>query len=308
MIAGGQTATYSYLGNGQTWILQADQHPLHPGNSHPNAHVEACGNLSNWTPDLVNNFPQDDADPIVDIYCGLVSGSYDPNDKNGYPTGISNDHYVLPNQQLQYIIRFQNTGTDTAFTVVIRDTLDTDINIFTVVPGTASHPYIFKMYGPRVLEWTFQNILLPDSTTNQAGSHGFASFQADLAPNLSSGTQITNVADIYFDFNEPVITNQTLHTINDQLQVINTTEVNELIVDGQMIRIFPNPTTNQINIQIPIEFMGSAYSIVNSMGKTIMTGKFNSENSTINLNNLSSGIYMIKIGKDSRHTFKIIKN
>ena len=60
MIAGGQTVSYCYPGNGQTWILQADQHPLHPGNSHPNAHVEACGDTSNWTPGGVNTFPLDD--------------------------------------------------------------------------------------------------------------------------------------------------------------------------------------------------------------------------------------------------------
>ena len=69
--------------------------------------------------------------------------------------------------------RFQNTGTDTAFTVVIRDTLDIDFDIFSVVSGVSSHSYEFKMYGPRVLEWTFNDINLPDSAANQEGSNGF---------------------------------------------------------------------------------------------------------------------------------------
>jgi uncharacterized repeat protein (TIGR01451 family) len=223
MIQGGTTVTYSYLGNGQTWILQADQHPLHPGNSHPNAHVEACGDITNWTPDIVNNFPQDDADPVVDIYCGLVTGSYDPNDKTGFPLGIGQSHDILPNTDLQYVIRFQNTGTDTAFTVVIRDTLDTDLNIFTVTPGVSSHNYSFTMYGPRVLEWTFNNINLPDSSANEPESHGFATFQVKQVPNLASGTEINNNVGIYFDFNDPIITNTTLHTINPCINSITET-------------------------------------------------------------------------------------
>jgi uncharacterized repeat protein (TIGR01451 family) len=223
MIQGGTTVTYSYFGNGQTWILQADQHPLHPGNSHPNAHVEACGDVSNWTPDLVNNFPQDDADPIVDIYCGWVTGAWDPNDKRGYPTGIGATNDILPNTDLQYVIRFQNTGTDTAFTVVIRDTLDTDLNIFTVTSGVSSHNYSFTMHGPRVLEWTFNNINLPDSSANEPESHGFVTFQVKQVPDLSAGTEINNNVGIYFDFNAPVITNTTLHTINPCINTITQT-------------------------------------------------------------------------------------
>ena len=214
-LLGQETVVYSYPANGQTWILAAEQHPLHPGNSHPNAHVELCGTDSTlWVSDLVNNYPHDDADPVADIFCGIVEGSYDPNDKRGYPIGISDQHLIQANLQLQYVIRFQNTGTDTAFTVVIRDTLDTNLNIFTISPGVSSHDYTFRKYGPRVLEWTFENILLPDSTTNEPGSNGFITFTVDQAPNLIEGTLITNNADIYFDYNTPIITNETEHVIS----------------------------------------------------------------------------------------------
>jgi uncharacterized repeat protein (TIGR01451 family) len=218
-LQGQETIYFSYPANGETWILAAEQHPLHPGNSHPNAHVELCGSDSTqWISDMVNNQPLNDADPVVDIYCGVVSGSYDPNDKRGFPSGITNQNHIQPNQQLQYVVRFQNTGTDTAFTVVIRDTLDTDLNIFTVTPGVSSHDYTFKKYGPRVLEWTFNNILLPDSTTNEPESNGFITFTVDQVPDLPNGTLINNQADIYFDFNAPIITNETDHLINDMIE------------------------------------------------------------------------------------------
>ncbi|PHR49568.1 MAG: hypothetical protein COA32_00120 [Fluviicola sp.] len=218
-LQGQETIYFSYPANGETWILAVEQHPLHPGNSHPNAHVELCGtDSSEWIPNLINNYPLNDADPVVDIYCGVVTGSYDPNDKRGFPSGVTEQNHIQPNQQLQYVIRFQNTGTDTAFTVVIRDTLDTDLNIFTVTPGVSSHEYTFRKYGPRVLEWTFDDIMLPDSTTDEPGSNGFVTFTVDQAPNLPNGTLINNQADIYFDFNAPIITNETDHLINDMIE------------------------------------------------------------------------------------------
>lgn len=213
MLLGGDIDTLIFAGDGRTWRLEVDQHPLHPGNSHPNAVVELCGDSANWTPNLVNSMPLDDADPIVDIYCGLVTGSYDPNDKTGYPLGIGANHYILPNGKMEYVIRFQNTGNDTAFTVVVRDTLDIDLNILTVNSGVSSHNYTFQMQGPRVLEWTFENIMLPDSTTDEPGSNGFVTFTVDQVSDLPDGTEINNEVGIYFDFNAPVITNTTSHII-----------------------------------------------------------------------------------------------
>jgi len=292
MIPGGETVILSYFGNGQTWILNAEQHPLHPGNSHPNAHVEACGDTANWTPDIVNDFPQDDADPVVDIYCGVVTGSYDPNDKTGYPIGQTDQKYIQPNQQLQYVIRFQNTGTDTAFTVVIRDTLDTDLNIFTVTSGVSSHQYDFRMYGPRVLEWTFNNINLPDSSTNQEGSNGFVTFHVDQVPNLAPGTEITNDADIYFDFNDPITTNTTIHRIYEGF--VSVLNVEELTQSGKSLLVYPNPTSNSITIKGDKNML-QTFSIFDQMGREVFKSKLNGITTEVNLSILSKGIYTLKI-------------
>jgi uncharacterized repeat protein (TIGR01451 family) len=292
LISGGQTITLVYPGDGATWILNAEQHPLHPGNSHPNAHVEACGDTTNWNPDDINDFPQDDADPVVDIYCGVVTGSYDPNDKTGYPIGQTNQKYIQPNQQLQYVIRFQNTGTDTAFTVVIRDTLDTDLNIFTVTSGVSSHQYDFRMYGPRVLEWTFNNILLPDSTTNSDGSNGFVTFHVDQVPNLIPGTEITNKAGIYFDFNDPISTNTTMHRIYEGF--VNVLNIEDLTQEGKSLLIYPNPTSNIITIQGK-EDMHQIFKIFDQMGREVYKGKLNGITTDVYLTNLSKGIYTLKI-------------
>lgn len=231
-LAGGQTVYYDYPGYGRTWRLEADQHPLRPGNSHPNASLEACGDTANWTPGLINLFPMDDADPTVDIYCGMTTGVWEAAEKTGYPIGIEEEGYILPDQGLQYMINFRNTGGDTAKTVVIRDTLDINLNIFTVLPGASSHPYTFRMFGPRVLEWRFDDILLPPGSVSEEASKGFLTFTVQQNDSLESGTEIFNKAEIYFEFlpaarqregkGHPAMggqvgTNQTHHTINDQL-------------------------------------------------------------------------------------------
>ena len=294
-LVGGDSIVYVFAGDGRTWRLEADQHPLHPGNSHPNATVEACGNLSNWTPDLVNVLPPNDADPIVDIYCGVVTGSYDPNDKTGYPTGLAYNHYIMPNQQLQYVIRFQNTGTDTAFTVVVRDTLDMDLDIFSVVQGVASHNYNFQMYGPRVLEWTFYNIQLPDSNSNEAGSHGFCTFTVEQNQDLVNNTKITNSADIYFDYNAPITTNQTLHTVNDQVQ---TTVVTNVIQHGNKVMevfIYPNPASNEVFIEANFKPQTSNFKLFSIDGKKVLEGKLEGTKTRISTKDLESGVYFIEV-------------
>lgn len=308
MLAGQQIMTYSYPGNGQTWILQADQHPMHPGNSHPNAHIEACGDSTNWTPNLVNVLPLDDADPVVDMYCGFISTSFDPNDKTGFPMGLGADHEILPNQQLQYLIRFQNTGNDTAFTVVIRDTLDTDLNIFSVASGVSSHPYSFRMYGPRVLEWTFTQILLPDSNTNESASHGFVTFTVEQNPNLSNGTTILNDVGIYFDFNAPVITNTTLHTINDQLHNFAVGVNENKSTNENVLKIYPNPANTNVTIIMTRSGIGSIFTITNQLGQLVQKGTLNAEQNTLDINNLSNGFYVITVeGKLGKQSTKLIK-
>ena len=292
MINGSETVVFSYFGNGQTWILNAEQHPLHPGNSHPNAHVELCGDSTNWTPGIINQFPLDDADPTVDIYCGQVTAPFDPNDKTGYPLGQTEEFYIQPNQQLQYVNRFQNVGTDTAFNVVVRDTLDIDLNIFTVTPGVASHPYTFKMYGPRVLEWTFENIQLPDSTANSEGSNGFLTFHVAQVPDLEPGTVINNDADIYFDFELPITTNTAVHKIFEGfVEILN---VEDLIIEGKQLFIYPNPTSNFITIKSD-QLMNSMFNLFDQQGRKVMNGKLRGKNTEVSIGKLPQGIYTIQV-------------
>ncbi len=145
-------------------------------------------------------------------YNSIVNCSYDPNDKLVYPEGEQEENYMLFGEELEYTIRFQNTGTDTAFTVRIEDQLDSNLDWSTFHPVAASHDYIVNLYETGLAEFIFEDILLPDSTTNEIKSHGFMKYRIKPLVGLSENTEIQNTADIFFDFNPPVETNTTLNT------------------------------------------------------------------------------------------------
>jgi uncharacterized repeat protein (TIGR01451 family) len=299
---------FCFAAAGLTWRLEVDQHPLHPGNSQPNATVELCGDSSTTTFDLGfwNLLPQNDADSYIDIFCGVVRGSYDPNDKTGIPNGVGPDHDILPGHALQYLIRFQNTGTDTAFNIVITDTLCAELNLATVVSGASSDSYTFQIKPGRVLEWTFANIMLPDSNVNEPLSHGHVLFSVNQTPNLPLGTRIENSAAIYFDFNAPIITNTYFHTLN----VYNAspiTAVRSILIPELAINLYPNPNQGWFYLE---QKTGKKLEIIvtDNLGRVVLTKQSADLLTEITISELQTGIYYVQINDGTTAvTRKVIK-
>lgn len=307
LISGG-TAVYGYLSQGETFRMEVDQHPLHPGNSQPQAIVEHCNSDSLWIPGMVNAQPLDDADPVIDIYCGEIRAAYDPNDKRGFPSGVTEDHFIAANQALEYVIRFQNTGTDTAFTVVVRDTLPEELDIFTVVSGVASHPYSFRMYGERILEWSFYSILLPDSSSNEPESHGFINFRVMQQPDLPEGTQIVNSADIYFDFNAPVQTHQAWHTIHHFQQIIHPA-VQHLSDEELRLSVYPNPASGVFWVECDALSSAATLVLTDVLGRAVYQATLEAgcTSHQISVSQYSAGLYLLQLSKpNALETVKVI--
>lgn len=151
-----------------------------------------------------------------DVQHGTVSCGYDPNAKYVEPAGYGTQGYIdIGQDELVYTIHFQNTGNDTAYTVVLHDALDHRMDHTTLEPIAASHPFELSVASDGEAVFRFDNILLVDSGTNQLGSQGFVKFRIGLVPDLPSGTFITNAAAIHFDNNQPVITNTVITTLFD---------------------------------------------------------------------------------------------
>ena len=201
--------------NGTAQRLIAWEHPDNPYEEEEHAVVEMCGTPPFSFGYVTTQLPKANA-AFADRTCQEIVGSFDPNDKMALPKGVNDEHYINPNTMLEYKIRFQNTGNDTAFRVVIVDTIDVEmLNMYSFSAGASSHPYDVKIDENRILTFTFNDILLPDSTTNEIESHGFVQFSIRQKDGNDDGEVIRNKAGIYFDYNEPIITNETFHTIGN---------------------------------------------------------------------------------------------
>ncbi|MEO0404598.1 MAG: VCBS repeat-containing protein, partial [Bacteroidota bacterium] len=142
--------------------------------------------------------------------------AYDPNDKQAFPLGYTDDHLLLQETEQEFLVRFQNTGNAPAQDVRIQDTLDINFDIESFRLMANSHSAMTTIDPEtRLIDFFFEDIQLPDSTNNEPESHGLVSYKVTPLPDLPVGTVLENTAYIYFDNNEPIITNTTWTTIHE---------------------------------------------------------------------------------------------
>ena len=143
--------------------------------------------------------------------------SFDPNDKQVTPIGVNKEKLILKNQDLQYTVRFQNTGNDYAYDVKIIDTLNAQLDWSTLAVSASSHQVRTELTAKGIVTFYFENIMLPDSGSNYVGSNGFVSYTIKPKASVTENTKILNTAHIIFDQNPAVVTNTTLNTLVSQL-------------------------------------------------------------------------------------------
>jgi uncharacterized repeat protein (TIGR01451 family) len=213
-LAAGEELSLNVLANGKPLLFQAELSPHHPEKKSVSLQIEGCTTTA--APRISRSYetilPADTLHENQRIVCLPIVDSYDPNDKLAMPTGITDNHNIVGTEYLTYTIRFQNTGTAPAINIRIEDVLADELDLSTLLMGASSHPMQWERQGTKLI-WRFTNIYLPDSTSNEPDSHGFVKFRIKPKPNLAKGTMIRNAADIYFDYNSPILTNEVFHTI-----------------------------------------------------------------------------------------------
>lgn len=293
----GERQEFKLPKNGSTYRLQAEQVGNYPLNSQPSIALEGCGTNEEGTfsTGFITQFPLDENDRSVAIDCQSNIGSFDPNDKLATPIGVGIDHLLPKNTDIEYKIRFQNTGTDTAFTVVILDTLSSLLDTASIQLGTSSHPYTYNLLANNVIQFYFDNILLPDSSTNLLASEGFVQFKIGQLPNLPDGSLIENSAAIYFDFNAPIITNTVQHFIGEPMQqIINKTK--QIAVETRMVSVVPNPSSTNTIISVDGSIQSDLQvEIYNQLGRLHLVEELEYNQVTIPDNLLNSGYYFFRI-------------
>jgi len=294
---------FIFPAEGQTYRLNAMQENGFPLADFATAYFEGCGTDGNgaFSIGFINDFDLGDFLSYEDIDCQENIGSYDPNDKMSFPEGFGAENLVKNNQRISYKIRFQNTGTDTAFRVVVLDTLSQLLDITTINVTSASHDYSFILRD-REMRFTFDNILLVDSTKNEPASHGFITFDVDMVADLADDQLIKNSAAIYFDFNDAIITNVTQLKIGSDF--IEDVSVSSTYNPEQLdVTIAPNPAgvNSILTIETPTN---EAYNveIYDVIGSRVYSDQLNG---SINLahENLEKGIYILRLIKDKKNVF-----
>lgn len=246
-----------------------------------------------------------DAIPTNNQDCESITimGPCDPNIKTVMPfrTGdeINGGGIYLDDEIMQYTIRFQNIGTASAINVVLRDTLDALLLPETIEEIAASHHYQFYIENGNQIRVLFEGINLPDSTSDPEGSIGYLSFQIRRQSGLPIGTSFGNRAGIYFDYNDPIITNTVVSTIIDPTSVIYT----EDLVSN--IKVLPNPFSDYFNLQYDLNGDTEvAVYLYNALGENVSvvqaSKKMASGNHQIQINSmdLPSGVYLLQIHTD----------
>ncbi len=232
------------------------------------------------TPDNNDFTPQNNLYHLAQV----VVNSFDPNDKRV----LQGDQISIEEaaDYLDYIIRFQNTGTASAINVRIDDILDLKLDWTTLTPVSASHNYRFEIKDGNQIKFFFDNIYLPNQSIDDEGSNGFIAYKIKPLPTIALGNIITGFASIYFDFNDPILTNNATTIVGSPLSIKKFSASN-------LAKVYPNPATDFVNIQAKDGVHLEEVSIYNMQGQKLISAQQNLE--SINLQQLSAGLYLISI-------------
>jgi uncharacterized repeat protein (TIGR01451 family) len=303
-----QNPNYVISGNSITWNLSSNSSWF---NFYDILRFNVPGGLVDNTYHLYNSSITPNV--VSDCYNGnnyggllrIVGNSYDPNDKNVYRktfhenemSGFSeSDINFGEDDELEYTVRFQNTGTAPAQNIYILDTLDEELDWSTFELIQSTHEVEVENFGNGVLRFKYNNIWLPDSSESQELSQGHFVYRIRENPGNQIGSEITNTAYIYFDWNPAIITNTT-YNINDWIEFVGEENVFN-------VQAFPNPMNNELTLKVEGKFN---YEIHDLTGRKLLQGMGVSQ-TTINTESLATGTYLLTVYVNgSKQTGKVVK-
>ncbi|MRX69883.1 conserved repeat domain-containing protein/Por secretion system C-terminal sorting domain-containing protein [Flavobacterium resistens] len=216
----------------------------------------------------------------------IVVGSFDPNDKTCLEGDVITPELI--GEYVHYLIRFENTGTYPAENIVVKDMIDTSkFDISTLVLTNSSHSYTTKISDGNKVEFIFEKINLP---FEDAHNDGYIAFKIKTLPTLKVGDSFTNEANIYFDYNFPILTNKATSTFK-------TLGISDFEF-SQYFNVYPNPVKDVLNINSKNEIEKQTMYVYDVLGQLIISVQHAENTSKIDVSKLQSGNYFLKIKSD----------
>jgi hypothetical protein len=235
------------------------------------------------------------ADNVFSLYQPVVN-SYDPNDK-----ACLEGNAVLPEnigKYLHYNINFENTGNADAINIVVRDSIDvTKFDIASLQVIHCSHAVETKITG-NIVEFIFEGINLPPAIMNPIGGHGNVLFKIKILPTLAEDDSVTNTANIHFDYNHPIATNEARTVFTN----LSRTDFNK----DKSVTVYPNPVKNKVTVKAsnPIKQI----QLYDVQGRILQTSIENKMEAVLDISAKPKGIYFLKIiTQNGSTTQKIVK-
>ena len=227
-----------------------------------------------------------------------VVGSYDPNDKTCLEGNKIKPELI--GQYVHYMIRFENTGTYAAQNVVVKDMIDlSKFDISSLIPTSSSHSFVTKISDNNKVEFIFENINLP---FDDANNDGYIAFKIKTLPTLRVGDSFTNEANIYFDYNFPIVTNKATSKFETTLKIQDFEFSN-------YFSLYPNPAIEELNIIAKQIIEMQSLTIYDILGQVVIAVPNAISGSKIDVSKLSSGNYFVKVKSDKGiSSMKFIKN
>lgn len=222
-----------------------------------------------------------------------VVNSFDPNDKTCLEgTSISQ---TKVGDYVHYLIRFENTGTANAQNIVVKDDIDASkYDLSSLIALNGSYNFVTRTNGNSV-EFIFENIQLP---FDDANNDGYVSFKIKTKSTLVLGDSFSNKANIYFDYNHPIITNTYTTTVQ------NVLAASEVVNTKNDFGIYPNPVKDMLYIQSKDEVIKAE--IYDASGRILNTTAV--KNNAVDVSGLNKGNYIIRVStKNKTVTLKFIK-
>jgi len=293
----GEVFNYALASTGATYRIMAQQATGHPGDSRPTAAIEGCGG---FTPGHYTRFSEDDYNYSNEIDCQENVDTPISNLKRGYPKGAGDSLLIAADADMIYHLKFQNTGTETAIRVVIRDTISSHLDPTTIRPGASSHDYDFEVYAGGILKFTFENILLPSSSTDEAGSHIFVKYRISQKPNNEEGTPLSNGTAITFEYNAPELLPDSTNFVGgpDYLPFLVSTNI--LHSEVEDINVYPNPfaETATFELETTENFRNLQFTLYDLAGRQVQKQSFSGNRFELHRAGLTGGMYVFRIEAD----------
>lgn len=227
----------------------------------------------------------------------IVVGSYDPNDKTCLEGSVITPSLI--GEYVHYLIRFENTGTSPARNIVVTDRIDlTKFDISTLIPASSSHPFVTKISEGNKVEFIFEKINLP---FDDASNDGYVTFKIKTKPTLKVGDSFTNEANIYFDYNFPILTNTATSKFEETLGITD-------FEFSGYFTLYPNPASDILSFNAKQDITIQSVAIYNILGQLVIAVPNAKSTSSIDVSKLRTGNYIIKVKSDKgSSSMKFIK-